>query len=278
MSGTVVTRAVLTFACSLLVASHGLPDVISAAATQPSHSTAAGDAGLPSTAAPQAGRSAAPAESSRTVAEPRIFLTSRAPYGQPGASDRLIGTCGDSSKMDTLYMCFDPGRDADHFNGVSATVYFWPAGRETLGAHWKFGNGQDYRGLKVRIDADSVPGTERAWERSAVSGSGYRSTPAAGRLSMIVATPAGQGPPVRAGVLYGFARLAVPRPAPGSGDCDRPICIEWAEAALAFKVGELVQASRGDRFVTWNSPDGKACGRMREFGAPKPWQPGRSKP
>ena len=212
--------------------------------------------------------------SAPAASEPRVFLTANAPYGQPGASDRLDVACGDSTKLDTLYMVFEPGRDAEHFNGLSATVYFWPSGRDSLGPHWNFGAGTDFKRLEVEFAPGGIPGMEVAWDGSGVSGAGYRSTKAAGRLSLLAASPAGQGPPVKAGTLYGVARILVPRPLRRSGECGRAMCIEWAETSLAFKVGELVQVTRGQRFVTWNSPDGKACGPMREIGAPQPWKPG----
>jgi len=220
-------------------------------------------------------QSVTPAPASAPAAsEPRVFLTANAPYGQPGASDRLDVACGDSTRLDTLYMVFEPGRDAEHFNGLSATVYFWPAGRDTLGPHWNFGAGTDFKRLKVEFAPGGIPGMEVAWDGSGVSGAGYRSTKAAGRLSLLAASPAGQGPAVKAGTLYGVARILVPRPLRRSKECGRSMCIEWAETSLAFKVGELVQVTRGQRFVTWNSPDGKACGPMREVGAPEPWKPG----
>ena len=265
-----VRRAAALAALALVAPALLFPGLLDAA---PSASTAASPIAAADTAGSHGAQATTPAPAG-APAEPRVYLTANAPYGQPGAADRLSVACGDSSMLDTLYMVFDPGRDAEHFNGLSATLYFWPAGRDTLGPHWNFGAGTDFKRLKVQFAPDGVPGFEVAWVAAGVSGAGYRSTKAAGRLSLLAASPAGEGPPVKAGTLYGLARILVPRPLKRSKECSRAMCIEWAETSLAFKLGELVQANRGQRFVTWNSSDGKACGPMREVGAPQPWKPG----
>lgn len=190
----------------------------------------------------------------------------------------MTAACGDTSTKDTLYMCFDPGRDAEYLQSFTATVYFWAAGGDSLDPHWKFGEGQGFRGLQVQFAPDSVPGAERAWSASAaIAGAGYNSTHASGKLRMIAARPAGQGWPLQAGRQYVAARLLVPRPSLKARGCDRPVCIEWALALFGLGGGNEPEVDHGQRFVSWNSPGGKVCSPMREFAAPPPWEPQRGR-
>lgn len=206
----------------------------------------------------------------------RIYLTWRAPYGQPGASYQLSAACGDTVAKDTLYMCFDPGRGSQSFHGMSATVHFWAAAGESLGGHWQFGEGQRFGGLQVELNPENVPAAGRAWPSSGVARAHYSATSASGKLQMVVAVPSTQAPAVEAGTLYCFARVLVPRPARKSPGCDRPICIEWAVAGLGYGLGDEPEIRRGSRFVGWNSRDGKVCAPLRRpVGA---WNPRKRPP
>src|SRR5213594_1534923 len=104
-------------------------------------------------------------------------------------------------------MCFDPGRDAPHFQAFTALMYFWAANGESLDAHWKFGNGTHFRGLKIEFAPDSVSGAEPAWPPRASAGAAYTSTGASGRLKMLAAAPSAWAWPLEAGRLYVAARL-----------------------------------------------------------------------
>ena len=218
-----------------------------------------------------------PRDSSRAP-DARLYLTWHAPFGQPGATDQIMAACGDTTAKDTLYMCFDPGRDVDHFQSLTATLYFWAAGGDTLDPHWKFGEGRSFRRLEVQFAPGGVPGAEPAWPASTFAASGYGSTRASGKLLILAAGPAGQGWPLKGGQPYVAARLLVPRPAARSRGCDRPVCIEWSLALLGLGGGQLPEVKSGQRFVSWNSRGGKVCAPMREFAAPPPWQPKQSLP
>jgi hypothetical protein len=231
-----------------------------------------------------AGRAAAttPPASVDTLRPPpdaRLYLTWHAPFGQPGATDQLMAACGDTTAKDTLYMCFDPGRDAEHFQSFTATVYFWAATGDTLDPHLSFGEGRDIKRLQVQFAPDSVAGAQPAWPTSAFAAAGYNATAGSGKLRMIAAGPKGSGGwPLEAGSPYVAARLLVPRPSVKGRACDRPICIEWAFALLGYGDKSLPEIHSGQRFVSWNSPGGKACAPMRSFAAPQPWQPKRQLP
>src|SRR5262245_47285481 len=136
-----------------------------------------------------AGRAAAtippaPVDTLRPPPEARLYLTWHAPFGQPGATDQLTAACGDTTAKDTLYMCFDPGTDADHFQSFTATVYFWATAGDTLDPHWSFGEGRDFKRLQVQFAPDSVAGAEPAWPTSAFAAAGYNSSVGSGKLRM----------------------------------------------------------------------------------------------
>lgn len=202
----------------------------------------------------------------------RMYLAWHAPFGQPRASEMLSAACGDTSSKDTLYMSFDPGRGTDHFLGLTATVYFWAAGSDSLGAHWKFGDREDFHGLEVQF-LPQVSGFDSPWPEQKITRAGYSFTRASGKLRMILALGRAEAVVVKGGTQYVFARLLVPRPAAKTPGCDRPMCIEWAVAGIAYDFGDAPEVNRGSRFAAWNSPGGRVCDPMRRFAAPVPWAP-----
>jgi hypothetical protein len=207
------------------------------------------------------------------VPDARIYLTWRAPFGQPRATDELMAACGDTTSCDTLYMCIDPGQDVEKFQSFTASVYFWAASGDSLDPHWMFGEGRSYERLKVEYAPQGVTGAEPAWPASAFASSGYSTSKASGKFRMIAAGPSGQGWPLSGGKTYVAARLLVPRPAAKTPRCDRPMCIEWQLALFGLGDGKLPEVNSGQRFVSWNSKGGKVCAAMRSFAAPAPWHP-----
>jgi hypothetical protein len=219
----------------------------------------------------------APSDTSRAP-DSKMYLTWRAPYGQPRATDEIAAACGDSTVMDTLYMCLDPGQDFEHFQSFTATVYFWAGTGDTLDPHWNYGDGRTIHGLVIQYAPEGIAGTEPLWPNSAFAVSGYSSTRASGKLRMVAAGPAGHGWPIHGGTMYVAARLLVPHAALKKKGCDGPICVEWSLALLGLGGGQLPEVKSGERFVSWNSRGGKVCGPMRSFAAPKPWQPKKPLP
>jgi hypothetical protein len=266
---TALLAAALTLAASARPAPVPAADRTAAAVAAPGTASpdtnaSAGQGG------PQSSQPPAPPQSSASA---RIFLTWHAPYGQPRASDQLFAACGDTSGLDTLYMCLDPGRDTDHLVGITATVYFWAAAGETLGTHWSFGDGQDFERLRVEFNPASVPGVEPVCPEAAVARAAYTRTVASGKLLLIVAVPEAQGRSIRGGTMYALARVLVPRPQSRFPGCDRGICIEWTFSSIAYDVADEPQINHGQKFVSWNSVNGKSCAPLRQFSAPSPWKP-----
>lgn len=220
---------------------------------------------------------AARAEPATAPEAARIYLTWNAPYGQPRASESLSAPCGDTTRVDTLWMCFDPGKASAGYVGMTSTVSLWPADGDTLGPHWDFGHGQAVKRLRIEFNPDSVRGTKRAWHDGGIGRFGYFRGPTSGSIRLIQAVGTRDAIPVEPGGVYALARVLVPRPSKESDACAHPVCIEWQWATMAYGEGDEPQVHHGARFVSWNAPRGKdACGTMRQAGAPRSWRPGQA--
>jgi hypothetical protein len=81
--------------------------------------------------------------------------------------------------------------------------------------------------------------------------------------------------PIEAASNYCYARIMIHhRWLRRAAGCERPICIEWAEAKLSFGAGADVEAGPGGhRFVTWNSSDRSACTPIQRAPRPRAWRP-----
>jgi len=218
-----------------------------------------------------AGRAAA-------AGEPRLLLSWNAPYGSPRALENIAAAC-DSAGLDTLYLSFDPGRDSPTFLGMSGTLYFHAAGGDSLGSFWKIDDmNQPSSPLHVGFDSDSARAFQTPYETQGAGQGRYDYTIGSGRLRMIYAVPENGASPVKSGRVYGLARVTIRHPHSGAGGCAQPICVEWHDASLAFTTSGVVDANRGQRWVSLNSPNGKVCDSFRDTYAPKTWKPKSPKP
>lgn len=204
-------------------------------------------------------------------AGPRLFLSWNAPFGEPRATAAIAAPCGEAA-TDTLYMSFDPGKDAPAFVGATAVLYFEAAPGSELPERWAHGT-VAAPPVRVTFEADPDRGFVTPWSSQAAGGPYYDVLDGRGRLRLIYAIAANSGPGVKAGKLYGYARVLVPRSPAGADGCAAPLCVEWESASLAFGPKDEGNTDQGERWVTMNSPDGAACVRSRSpFGA-APWQP-----
>ena len=203
--------------------------------------------------------------------EARLFLSWNAPYGEPRATAAIAAPCGEGT-TDTLYLSFDPGKDAPGFVGGSAVLYFQAAPGSELPERWKKGTAADSP-VRVTFDADPDHGFLTPWSSQAAGGPYYDVLAGRGRLRLIYAMAANSGSGVKAGTLYGFARVLVPRSPAGAADCSTPLCIEWSSASLAYARDDERNVEQGERWVTVNSPDGTACVRGRSSFGAAPWKP-----
>jgi len=203
-----------------------------------------------------------------------LYASWKAPYGQPGAVSSIEAACGDTTGVDTLYLSFDPGRDAPDFRGLTATLYFHAPDGTTLTEFWKKGGGGvDGSPLRVVYTSDPERGFETPWTTLALGGQSYDFVRTSGRLRFIYANPPKVNEGVRAGRIYGFARVLVRRPAAGSDGCGVPMCIEWFNARMSYGPDDDRDVNRGDRHLLLNSNAGDVCSSVRETVGITPWRP-----
>lgn len=228
-----------------------------------------------------AARAATPepvATPSAGVTEPRIYLSWNAPWGTPGASDTLSTDCADSTRVDTLYLSFEPGRDATQFYGMYARLYFRPQLGDTLGMFWHLKRGEENQGtLWAWFDPDGSFPCPRPWTAHGMGVPVWYTSPQAGRLDLVYAVRLDAASPVKAGTRYCFARVEFKERWPWLHGCRQPVCIEWESARLSFGFADEsrkeIQATRGERFVSWNSPGGAVTEPYRRRVRPRAWQP-----
>ncbi len=214
-----------------------------------------------------------------SFAEPRLYMAWKAPHGMPGARTNLDLACGDTSRVDTLYLSFETGRDLPGFFGVSARLRFHPAEGDSLGVFWSFGSdGANPGALQIQLDPDGTFPCSQPWVRPGVGIPMFEFHPWAAQLDFVYAMIRGQEAPVSGRTRYCFARILLKRNRCALPGSRQPVCIEWAEAFYSGG-GRDLPIERGlARYVTVNSPDGSVCGPYRRFARPAAWTPGRPGP
>jgi hypothetical protein len=213
-------------------------------------------------------------------AEPILYASWHAPYGDPAARDTLTGRCDDTG-ADTLCLSFDPGEDIETFVAITATVGFHAMPPDTLSQRWWFGGGEgNFYNVRVHMDAESTGTTLRPWGMQPMGGMRYDRTSGTGRLRMIYAQSAERPTRLEKGKRYWLARLVFPHP-PGPGRvplCDQPMCIEISSLRLSRGVGpggpqELIATGGPHRGVTFNAPGSGPCDLLDAPNRPPAWTP-----
>lgn len=207
--------------------------------------------------------------------DPRIYLSWGAANGLPGASGSLTRTCGDTTRVDTLYLSFDPGRACSTFVGMTATVWFRALDGDSLGPLWQSAGGRTLPyGMTVEFSRVAASGYPFPWSAFGIGHPAYGKPGSnASRLRLIWAVMPENGSIVEAGKLYGLARVLMRRPAAGSPGCEQPVCVEWTEATMAYRPGDEPSVSTGVRFVGINAAGGEHSCSV----APSPVAPGAAK-
>ena len=114
--------------------------------------------------------------------EPRLFLSWHAPYGRPGASDRLWMDCQRMYKLDTLFMSFDPGVTTSGFTSFLATIRINALDGDTLSSLW---DSPSATGLPVWMKVE--------WKPDSTSGCGtpFRASGMGGAALLLIASALG---------------------------------------------------------------------------------------
>lgn len=201
----------------------------------------------------------------------RFFLSWNAPDGEPRGRESLSAACGDSSRRDTLYVTFDPGRDTTRVIAVDAEIRLWPAPGDTLDRHWWFESRSNPANLLADFNLDGVPGAERIWEATGAGGVRTVSLPDTAKIRLVWAVRMQDGAVLRGGRRYGFARLIVPRPR-SAGVCARPLCFELTYARLATDLRDADIIRQGKRWVSWNPGGTAPCAERVRIARVAPWR------
>jgi hypothetical protein len=209
---------------------------------------------------------------------PQLYLSWRQPYGMPRATEAITVACGDTNRVDTLFLSFDAGQTRPGLASMSAVVYFGPMLEDTLGDFWAFGR-QSANALNMLIDFDSgtgIPGP-RPWSVIGYGKVAYDRTSGRGRLDLDFRVDPNLADPLIRDNRYCYARIRIQHKRSHLSGCSQPICVEWARAHMKFagsetRSKELDITRGGSRYVTWNSRDGSVCRPYRRAVA-RPWQP-----
>ena len=212
--------------------------------------------------------------------EPKVYLTWGAPYGQPGARDQVQVT-NDSTRVDTLYLSFDPNDFAPAFVGLTAGLYFSAQAGDSLGPFWSFARDGVNPG-SLRVDFDVTPYQAISpWKSTGMGFPKYERLAGGGRLTFIYAVPSDAGVPLQAGKVYALGRVYISHRRATLAGHTQPTCIEWRDADFSLSPETSAQTKGAGKSTTaWNSPDGKACaGRgVQSSAAPADSASGKAKP
>lgn len=217
----------------------------------------------------------------------RVFLSWHAPYGTPGASDFLNFVPGDTTRVDTLFVCAETDSDSKSVYGYNALFYFHSTGADTLREFWRMGSpaGIDSAGSHLqREDSTGVSPIGKAnvdtpylglvcnadpqlvvpapWPRgNSISLFRYDWYRSSGRLRILFVVPANKLFSVQAGRRYCWGRILLRRPPAEVSSARQPVCVELNSMTVIYGPGLQHEIARGERWVAVNSRD--ACAERR---------------
>jgi len=204
----------------------------------------------------------------------QLYLSWNAPWGMRRATAVRMPDCRDSTRADTLYLSFYPGRTVDYFTGFSADLRFVAAGADSLGPWWHMESKGGENGGNLAVEwgpSDAMPGRQ-PWP---VPGRGFAMidrTPAAMRLRLLYAMAVNDAVPIDSATTYTLCRVILRhRPARKLAGCEQAVCVEWSKATLGYGLKDEPEVRRGERFVSYGGPIG-ICEPFREASV-QAWKP-----
>jgi hypothetical protein len=209
-----------------------------------------------------------------SVGEAALYLSWGAPHGMPGARQDIAISCRDSSRVDTLYLSLETGRDLPRFFSLFGRIVLRPALGDSLGAFWDFGERGANRGsLLVQMDADGTFPCAQPWLHPGIGVNLYEFAPGRAELMTIYAVKPEDAAPFSGRTRYCFARLLLKHRRCGLPGAQQPVCIEWTEAEYSGG-GPDIPVQRGPgRFASVNSADGSVCTPWRRMARLGAWRP-----
>jgi hypothetical protein len=207
--------------------------------------------------------------------QPNLYLSWRAPWGTPRATDRLSMSCADTGRVDTLFLGFETARYTMGVQTLSAVLYFHPQTGDSLGAFWHFKRGWENQG-NLLIDFDYAAGVvgELPWQVMGFGQVSYDHRSGRGRLDLSYVVPPAEVKSTTPESRYVFARVRIRHRRSDLGGCAQPVCIELADLRLKLATGRTIAIDRGEnRVVSWNQPPGTSC-TTGQFRTSRAWRPG----
>lgn len=209
-----------------------------------------------------------------SVGESALHLSWGAPWGMPGARRDIALSCADTSRVDTLYLSIETGRDLPRLYGMYARLSIRPLPGDSLGSFWGFGAGGANRGgLLAQMDPDDTFPCARPWVHSGMGGIAYEFDPGHGEIVVVYAVRPEDAAPVSGRTNYCLGRLLLRQTRCWLGGSRQPVCIEWWEGGYTGGGPDIVVRKGEGRFASVNSPDGSVCESWRRAGRVGTWRP-----
>jgi hypothetical protein len=211
----------------------------------------------------------APTPGRDAAQEVKYYLSWRAPYGLPRAMDTAAPSCGDSTRIDTLWVSFEVSRSESTFLALAGELTITAEPGDTLSAFWQMGRGgANHGGLYGTFGPqEGFPG-ENPWATTGVGAVDYERTSSIAYFRFVYAVSATQGGPVLAGHRYTAGCLMVRGMATDPAGCQQPVCIDWTTADFAFDLAHPMRIHEGGSHVVARGAGAHPC-RER----PRAWRP-----
>jgi hypothetical protein len=204
----------------------------------------------------------------------QLYLAWNAPWGMKRAEKTRMPACDDSTRADTLYLSFYPGRSATHFTGFTGELKFLATGNDTLGPWWHMESKGGENGGNILVEwgpSDDIPGRQ-PWRAPGHGFALIDRTPAAMRLRLLFAETLDDAAPLDSTVTYTLCRVILRhRRVALLAGCHQPVAVQWARATLGFELKDEPEVRRGERLVSYAGPY-SICEPFHETSA-KAWKP-----
>lgn len=162
--------------------------------------------------------------------ETEVYLSWGSPHGTPGARDTLVRACGDSTRVDTLYLSFVPGEEF-LLPATTNRVEITPVDGDTLLGYWSFKNDSRGPGNCWGEFGVSAAGCPSPWPVGpSLGGATFSRRDGKGALRVGYAAYTKKPDTLRTGTHYCLGRVLIQHRGNGSPGCDQPLRMAWTEA------------------------------------------------
>lgn len=187
----------------------------------------------------------------------QLYLAWDAPWGTKRAEKTRMPACDDSTRSDTLYLSFYPGRPATHFTGFTGELKFLATGSDTLGPWWHMESKGGENGGNILVEwgpSPDMPGRQ-PWRTAGHGFALIDRTPTAMRLRLLFAQALDDAVPLDSAATYTLCRVIVRhRRVRQLAGCQQPVVVQWARATFGFELKDEPVVERGERLVSYAGP------------------------